>query len=107
VTFSDPDSDFETSQVLDADRELMQFDAGHSSLVWAADGARIEGWVAQGDELSWTGSGVAFQVRFGSEAGERHAYFTEAERGTICNLEVNAAGQLSIFGTSELPPEMQ
>jgi hypothetical protein len=43
-------------------------------------------------------------VRFGSEAGEARAYFTEAGPGTICNLSIRGPDQLSISATSETPP---
>jgi hypothetical protein len=104
VTFSDPDSNFQTEDVRDADRQLMHFDAAGKALVWADNGDRVSGWVTQRNDLSWSGSGVQFRVRFGTEAGEPRAFFTETGSGTICNLEVSAPEQLSIFGTSELPP---
>ena len=33
-----------------------------------------------------------FQVRFGTSNGERRAYFTEAGRGTLCNVQVVGTG---------------
>lgn len=57
-----------------------------------------------GAELDWARSGIPFRVRFGTEEGERRAYFTEAGPGTICNLTFLGPEQLSIFGTRELPP---
>jgi hypothetical protein len=104
VTFSDPNSDFKTEDVRDADRQIMHFDAAGQALVWVDDGARITGWTSQSNDLSWTGSGVQFRVRFGTENGEQRAYFTETSSGTICNLEVSNTDELSIFGTGELPP---
>jgi len=82
----------------------MHFDAAEQALVWVDTGARIMGWTSAANDLTWTGSSVAFRVRFGTESGETRAYFTETNGGTICNLEVNTNGELSIFGTSEPPP---
>ena len=73
-------------------------------MIWAATGNAVGGWITNGNDLRWQRSGGAFRVRFGSEAGERRAYFTEADRGTICNLSISAPEQLSISATSETPP---
>jgi hypothetical protein len=43
-------------------------------------------------------------VRFGTEEGERRAYFTEAGPGTICNLRVAGPDVLFISASSETPP---
>jgi hypothetical protein len=32
--------------------------------------------------------GTAFQVRFGTEGGERRAYFTETGPATICDIAI-------------------
>jgi hypothetical protein len=44
-----------------------------------------------------------FQVRFGTKNGERRAYFTEASRGTICDIEV-VGGVLLINPTDVTVP---
>jgi hypothetical protein len=103
AVFRDEASDFETSDVHDADREVVHFDVDASSMV--KDGAAVGGWTTQGNDLSWERSSVAFRVRFGTENGERRAYFTETVTGTICDLGISAPDQLSIFATSEFPPE--
>ena len=40
----------------------------------------------------------------GSEAGERRAYFTETVSGTICDLDIYALDQMTIYATNPLPP---
>jgi hypothetical protein len=104
VTFVDCTTGFRTDEVRDADREIVHFDASLSALVSAASGDTVSGWNVDGAELDWSRSGVRFRVRFGSEAGERRAYFTEAGPGTICNLTVAGPDLLFISATSETPP---
>ncbi len=102
--FTDPSSGFSTDEVHDADREVVRFDPSLEAMVWAATGDAVSGWTTNGTDLSWSRSGVAFRVRFGTEQGEPRAYFTETRSGTICNLNISAPEQLSIFGTDEPPP---
>jgi hypothetical protein len=104
ATFLDPETGLGLQDVRDADREIIRFDLENQAMIWAANGNPVGGWLTTGNELRWQRSGVAFRVRFGSEAGERRAYFTEADRGTICNLSISAPEQLSISPTSETPP---
>ena len=104
VTFVDPDSGQALQDVRDADREIVRFDSASQSMIWAANGDPVDGWITSGNDLRWQRSGGAFRVRFGSEDGERRAYFTEAAGGTICDLSIYAPGQLSISPTSETPP---
>jgi hypothetical protein len=101
VVFDDPDSPFSTSDVYDATREIVRFDAEQQTMVSAATGDAVSGWMTNGNELGPYGS---FRVRFGSEGGQRRAYFTETGSGTICNLVLGGPGMLDIFATSELPP---
>jgi hypothetical protein len=101
--FVDPDSGVRTADVRDVDRQIVHFDPQREAMVWAASGDPVGGWVADGNELRWARGG-AFRVRFGTEAGERRAYFTEADRGTICDLEISAPEQLSLRPSSETPP---
>jgi len=103
AVFQDQASVFETPEVHDADREVVMFDVGTSSMV--TDGAAVAGWMTQGNDLSWERSGVAFRVRFGTEDGERRAYFTETGSGTICDLRITPPDGLNIYATSEFPPE--
>lgn len=104
VAFFDEATGFQTFDVHDASREIVRFDAALGAMVSLDGSAMIAGWAATDNELSWVRSGVAFRVRFGSELGERRAFFTEAAAGTICDLRLYAPDQLGISGTSELPP---
>jgi hypothetical protein len=103
--FTDPSSGFSTDEVRDVDREVVRFDARLGAMVWAATGDAVSGWTTSSADLSWSRSGVAFRVRFGTEQGERRAYFTETGSGTICNLNILGPEQLTIFGTNEPPPQ--
>jgi len=104
VTFVDPGSDFETQSVRDADRDVVFFARESHAMVWSQNDDEVTGWVTEGNELRWDRSGVAFRVRFGTEAGNRRAFFTETDAGTICDLEIRAPEQLSISATSQTPP---
>jgi len=101
--FVDPETGLALQDVRDADREIVRFDLDSQSMIWGANGTPVGGWSTSGNDLRWQRGGT-FRVRFGSEAGERRAYFTEADRGTICNLSISAPQQLSISSTSETPP---
>ena len=103
ATFVDPENGLSTPDVRDADREIVHFDVQGQAMIWAASGDAVSGWVTQGNDLRWDRGGT-FRVRFGSEAGEHRAYFTEAGPGTICNLSITAPGQLSISPTDQTPP---
>jgi hypothetical protein len=104
VVFTEPGTGFMTTEVHDADREVVHFHAELAAMVSALNGTSVDGWDANGTDLSWSRSGISFRVRFGTEEGERRAYFTEAGPGTICNLRILGTDQLSISGTSETPP---
>jgi len=104
VTFVDPSSGFETQNVRDADRDVVSFHREGRAMIWSANSDEVTGWVTDGNELRWDRSGVAFRVRFGTEAGNRRAFFTETDAGTICDLEIRAPEQLSISATSQTPP---
>jgi hypothetical protein len=102
--FMDPATGFSTDAVHDADREIVRFDTEAGALVSDASGDAVSGWSVTSNDLRWSGFGVSFRVRFGTEAGERRAYFTEAGPGTICDLRLAGPNLLSISGTSERPP---
>jgi len=104
VTFVDCVTGFRTDEVHDADREIVHFDATLEAMISAASGVSVGGWTVAGSDLDWSRSGVPFRVRFGTEEGERRAYFTEAGPGTICNLTVAGPDVLFISATRETPP---
>jgi hypothetical protein len=96
AVFSDPDSSFMTSDVRDVQGQIVRFDMANGSLIWVADGRSFSGYPVNGLFIR---ADRFFQVRFGTEVGERRAYFTEAVATTICDVEV-AGGQLVITPTN-------
>ena len=104
VDFMDADTGFVTAEVHDSNREVVRFDSNASAMV-NATGTSVAGWTTLGNDLAWAGNSVAFRVRFGSELGERRAYFTETDSGTICDLNITGRDQLAISSTSEPPPQ--
>jgi hypothetical protein len=104
ATFMDAETGFMTEAVFDADREVVAFDVERGTIIDAATGEAAGGWSVSDAELDWAGSGVPFRVRFGTENGDRRAYFTERGPGTICNLRFLGGGALLISGTNQIPP---
>jgi hypothetical protein len=100
AVFSDPASSFTTSDVRDVQRQIVRFDVASHSLIWAADSRSFSGYPVNGLFIR---ADRFFQVRFGTEDGERRAYFTEAGSGTICDVEI-VGGQLVITGTNVTVP---
>lgn len=100
VVFSDPTTSFTTSDVRDAQRQIVRFDMANNSLIWAADSRSFSGYPVNGLFIR---ADRFFQVRFGTEDGERRAYFTEAVATTICDVEI-VGGQLVINPTSLTVP---
>ncbi|QQR89586.1 MAG: hypothetical protein IPJ88_15535 [Myxococcales bacterium] len=98
IEFSDPQSDFVSSEVRDVDGQIVEFDANTDELIWLSTGQRFSGWPVDKNQIA-----EQFLVRFGTEDGERRAYFTEISPPTICNIEVNN-GSLSISSTSVTVP---
>jgi hypothetical protein len=105
VVFIDAATGFMTDEVHDVDREIVHFDAALGAMVSPESGDAVSGWSVTGADLRWSRSGVAFRVRFGTEEGERRAYFTEAGPGTICNLSLAGPDVLFISGTNQTPPD--
>jgi len=95
VIFQDPDSAFSTSDVRDAQEQIVRFDSVDETLIWTATGASFPGWQTSGNFLD---ASQRFLVRFGTKDGTRRAYFTETLADTICDIQVNN-GQLIILPT--------
>jgi len=74
--FSDLDSTF-TTDVRDVQRQIVRFDTANNALIWATDGRSFAGYPVSGVFIR---ADRAFQVSFGTENGERRAYFTETGR---------------------------
>ena len=100
VVFEDPDSDFSTSDVMDVDGEIVRLDGARGELIWVADGTTEGGWDIDGNLL---GNGF-FTVAFGTENGQRGAYFTETAPATICDIRV-VNGDIRISRTTILVPQ--
>ncbi len=100
VVFQDPDSDFSTTDVMDVDAEIVRFDAAKGQIIWAEDGTTEDGWNINGNLLQ---DGF-FTVAFGTENGERGAYFTETATATICNIRVDN-GRILISATNTPVPQ--
>ena len=100
VVFRDSGSDFETSDVLDIDGEIVRFDAASRQMIWVKDSLAFSGWDVDGNVLR----GGDFTVRFGTKDGQRMAYFTETGPATICDIVVQN-GALSILPTNETVPQ--
>lgn len=92
--FVDPRSGFSTSEVRDANDQLVQFNTANE-LIWF-DGSRLSGYAAQGNSIPAEQSCSCWlTVRFGIIAGERRAYLTadygHDNPGTLVDLEVSGA----------------
>lgn len=102
AVFDDPSSDFSTTLIADADGKTIQLRVDDQTVVYQT-GAEYHVdfvWPVQGNFL---GAGQAFQVQFGTEGGQPHAYFTETASGTICRYVVTDTS-ISVVGTSETVP---
>ncbi len=100
VVFEDPDSDFSTTDVMDVGGDIVQLDGVRGELIWAADGTTDSGWDINGNLLA---NGF-FTVAFGTEDGQRGAYFTETATATICDIRLDN-GRIPIFATNTPVPQ--
>jgi hypothetical protein len=99
AVFTDPATNFMTSDVRDVQGQIVRFDITSDSLIWTADGRSFPGYPVSGNFVR---ADKKFQILFGTD-GERRAYFTETATGTICDIEVTN-GQLVIFPTNVKVP---
>ena len=104
--FVDAASGFSTSDVRDAQEQIVQFNTA-GELIWTADGTRFAGYSVGGifinaDRLCQ----CRFEVRFGTNGGERRAYLTadygHENPGTLVDLDV-VSGAL-VAGRSSVGP---
>ena len=111
VAFFDPASRFSTSDLRDAEEEIMQFSTA-GELVFPATNTRLAGFrrlagPEQGIEGDICGRLCAFVVRFGIKDGEQRAYLTidygHDNPGTLVDVEV-ANGALVVTQTDLYPP---
>ena len=89
AVFADPTSSLSTQDVRDVQDQIVRFDIPSNSLVWI-DNRMFSGFPVL--DSYFIRSDRFFQVRFGSVNGQRRAYFTEAVRGTICDVEMVGSG---------------
>jgi major membrane immunogen (membrane-anchored lipoprotein) len=104
AVFIDPgDMMFSTSDVRDLDGEIVRIDLDTDSIIWVADGTSHGAgtWTVSGNFLTETSF---FEVVFGSEGGERRAYFTETSTGTLCDISL-FDGDIRVVQTSVPVPQ--
>lgn len=99
ATFMDPMGGFSTNDVRDSEGEVVRFTVG-GSLVWPPTMATFSGFPVAGNLIGPT---QGFEIRFGTEGGQRRAYFTERGPGTICDIDV-INGMLNVSPTSQTVP---
>jgi carboxypeptidase family protein len=111
VVFTEPGSGFSTSDLRDAQDQIIRFNTA-GELIWTADGTRLPGYRIS-NHLEYVVEGkicpveCSFVVRFGTTAGERRAYLTvdygHENPGTVVDVEVTA-GILVVTQTDLFPP---
>jgi len=117
VVFVDDVTGLETSDLHDAQNQIIQV-SSHAELIWTANGTRLPGYRVTSHrfhdgrryyfvEGKICEAGCAFEVRFGSESGERRAYLTvdygHDNPGTMVDVEVIDGG-LHVAQTDLYPP---
>ena len=113
-TFKEPDTGFSTSDLYDAEDEVVQINtAGH--LIFPADGIGLPGHAVTGGNSGEIYIRVealcscSLDVRFGTKDGERRAYLTAEyghfNPGTLVDVEVSDGG-LVVSQTTLYPPGM-
>jgi hypothetical protein len=99
ASFMDPRGGFSTNDVRDSEGEVVRFTVD-GSLVWPPTMATFGGFPVAGNLIGPT---QGFEVRFGTEGGQRRAYFTERGPGTICDIDL-INGMINISPTSQTVP---
>ena len=117
AVFVDDDTGFQTSDLRDAQNQVIQF-SNSNELLWTADGTRLPGYRVWSHTFQdgrrhyfvdgkICETGCAFEVRFGSDNGERRAYLTvdygHDNPGTMVDVEV-INGALQVVQTDVYPP---
>lgn len=99
ATFMDPVSNFSTTDVRDSEGDVVRFTVD-GRLVWTPTMAAFGGYPVAGNLI---GSTQGFEIRFGTESGQRRAYFTERGPGTICDIDL-INGMINVSPTSQTVP---
>lgn len=99
ASFMDPRGGFTTNDVRDSEGDIVRFTVG-GSLVWPPTMATFGGYPVTGNFIGPT---QGFEIRFGTENGQRRAYFTERGPGTICDIDL-INGMINVSPTSQTVP---
>jgi hypothetical protein len=107
MTFTDAATKFTTSDVRDAQDQIVQFNSA-GELIWTPDGTRLPGYrVELGIYIPCGPCEGWIEVRFGTKDGERRAYLTvdygHYNPGTLVDFEL-AGGGLVVRQTDLVPP---
>jgi hypothetical protein len=117
AVFTEHDTGFTTTDLRDAQDQIVQFSTS-GELIWTADGTRLPGYRVSSHvfgsgrryyfiEGKVCEAGCAFEVRFGTEDGDRRAYLTvdygHDNPGTRVDVEVLGA-ELRVTRTNDYPP---
>lgn len=99
ASFMDPRGGFSTNDVRDSEGDIVRFTV-NGSLVWPPTNATFGGFPVNGNFIGPT---QGFEIRFGTEGGQRRAYFTERGPGTICDIDL-INGMINVSPTSRTVP---
>jgi len=88
-----------TSDVRDSEGDIVRFTVD-GRLVWPPTMATFNGFPVTGNLIGPT---QGFEIRFGTEGGQRRAYFTERGPGTICDIDL-VNGMINVSPTSQTVP---
>lgn len=99
ASFNDPRGGFSTSDVRDSEGDVVRFTVD-GRLVWPPTMATFAGFPVAGNFIGPT---QGFEIRFGTENGQRRAYFVERGPDTICDIDV-VNGMINVSPTSRTVP---
>jgi hypothetical protein len=107
MMFTEQASGFSTSDLRDAQEQIVQFNTANE-LIWTADGAHLPGYRAEGNFIPAEAScKCTLVVHFGTRNAERRAYLTadygHDNPGDVVDLEI-AGGVLVVSRTNVFPP---
>jgi hypothetical protein len=113
--FTERATGFSTTDLHDAQEQVLQLNDSTSELIWGADGTRLSGYALSPTTSYYDAyfimgkicAGCEFEVRFGTRDGERRAYLTvdygHDNPGTVVDVEV-VNGSLVVTQTDLYPP---
>lgn len=98
ASFADPQGG-STTDVRDSEGDIVRFTVD-GFLVWPPTMGTFGGFPVAGNLIGPT---QGFEIRFGTEGGQRRAYFTERGPATICDIDL-VNGMISVSPTSQTVP---